>query len=111
MPSENPLKNYYERRAQRYESIRNFALKESKHQVDAFYVYDLDSIRERVAIWRHLMPRVEIFFAAKALFSRDVYTKCIQEGIGFDTASLQEMKEIIAEGVDPNKCIYANAVK
>jgi diaminopimelate decarboxylase len=37
----------------------------SKVQRNSFWVYDISDVIQRIQIWRHLMPRVELFYAAK----------------------------------------------
>lgn len=86
-------------------------LEKSKVKKDSFWVFDMGSINERINVWKSLLPRVEIFFAAKVLFDDQINTVCHQNGTGFDVASEFEMREVIKLGVNPEKCIYANPVK
>lgn len=58
-----------------------------------------------------MMPRVEIFYAAKCNPDIEILKKCVELGTGFDVASIQEMQMIIDMGVKPENFIFANPIK
>jgi len=58
-------KNFPKYRKQRIEAVRSVIKKLSKVQRNSFWVYDISDAIQRIQIWRHLMPRVELFYAAK----------------------------------------------
>lgn len=88
-------------------------LKEIKEKriSDAFYVFDIENVHQRIDLWRQLLPRVELWFAAKVLDDSKVYKACIQKGCGFDVASVYEFEKVIKLGANVDKLIFANPVK
>ena len=71
----------------------------------------MENVNQRIDLWHHLMPRVELWFAAKVLDDEEVYKFCIKKGCGFDVASVHEFEKVLKLGVDANKLIFANPVK
>lgn len=78
---------------------------------EAFCVYDIKSAEERIALWRTLMPRVEIFYAVKTNPNTKIVEKCLESGTGFDVASEAEIRQVMLQGGDPQKCIFASPIK
>jgi len=89
--------------------MRNKIAKESLNY--SFYVFDIKSIYERINIWRQLLPRVEIFYAAKCNTDEEVGKACVKMNTGFDVASGAEIQQFIKYGAHPNDMIYANPIK
>ena len=81
-----------------------------KHK-DSFYIFDVENVTERIKIWRHLLPRVEIFYAVKTNTNTRIIQKCIDNNTCFDVASDTEIKQVAALGVKPENCIYASPIK
>jgi ornithine decarboxylase len=61
--------------------------------------------------FRTLLPRVKPFYAVKSNSHPFILKTFAQEGIGFDVASIQEMKTLLDMGVSPDRMIFANTVK
>uniref|UniRef100_A0A7V3RIQ6 Type III PLP-dependent enzyme n=1 Tax=candidate division WOR-3 bacterium TaxID=2052148 RepID=A0A7V3RIQ6_UNCW3 len=61
--------------------------------------------------FRTLLPRVKPFYAVKSNSHSFILKTFAQEGIGFDVASIQEMKTLLDMGVSPDRMIFANTVK
>ena len=60
---------------------------------------------------RRLLPRVGIFYAVKANPHPDVVKTFRDLGCGFDVASEGELRHVLAQGVRPERIIFANTVK
>jgi ornithine decarboxylase len=71
----------------------------------------LQNAVERIQIWRNTLPRVELFYAAKTNPDLEICKKAHEMGTGFDVASIQEMKDIMSLGVNPEDLIFANPIK
>lgn len=97
----------------RYDEIRAKMLKVIKQKglAESFYVLDMDSVHRRIDLWKHLLPRVEVFFAAKALDDAEVFKAVVSRGCGFDVASEQEMAKVMKNGGKPDQMIFANPCK
>ena len=78
---------------------------------DSFYFFDIKSVVERVVIWKNIMPRVELFYAAKCNPDFEIVKACVQQKTGFDVASVREMQDLLDLGADPEKFIFANPIK
>ena len=78
---------------------------------EPFYVVDLDAAKERLALWRSLLPGVEPHYAVKCNGDAALILTLAAEGVGFDCASASEIKAALALGVPPSRILYANPVK
>lgn len=58
-----------------------------------------------------MIPRVELWYAAKALDDDEVFKQIIKNGCGFDVASNTEFNKVIKLGAKPEQLIFANPVK
>ncbi len=58
-----------------------------------------------------LLPRVKPFYAVKSNSHPFILKTFTDAGIGFDVASIQEMKTLLDMGVGPDRIIFANTVK
>ena len=56
----------------------NKHIKQNKEK-DSFYVVDINNVKERIDLWRKLLPRVEIFYATKANNNDKIFEVCIKE--------------------------------
>jgi ornithine decarboxylase len=61
--------------------------------------------------FRRLLPRVRLFYAVKANPHPDVVRTFHGLGAGFDVASEGELRHVLAQGVEPDRVIFANTVK
>lgn len=57
------------------------------------------------------MPRVEVFYAAKANSDDVIIKKVIENGGGFDVASGAEIKQVVELGAQPERLVFANPIK
>lgn len=74
-------------------------------QEDAFHILNLKNVQDRVKIWKHLIPRVQPFYACKANFDLEICKVINNNNGGFDVASAQEMHKLTDMGVEPNNMI------
>ena len=93
-PSSYKIETIKNKQKDRLEQIRKVIKKRAanKDQENSFWVFDLKSVRERVEIWRHYLPRVELFYATKCNADDEIVKECARLGCGFDVASEAEMK-------------------
>ena len=61
--------------------------------------------------FRRLLPRVKLFYAIKANPHPDILKTIRDLGGAFDVASEGEMRHVLAQGVRPDRIIFANTVK
>lgn len=80
-------------------------------QKDCFYLFDPSSITRRMQMWKKYLPEVEMFYAIKSNPDPVIVNKMVNNGHGFDCASMGEIENVLRSGVDPKKIIYANPVK
>jgi ornithine decarboxylase len=81
-----------------------------KHGTPLF-VINRSSLKNRADYFKRLLPRVEPYYAVKANPRPEVVKIFADMGLGFDVASLGEIKEVLSAGVDPDRLILANTVK
>ena len=78
---------------------------------DSFYLCKLEVISERIALFRKILPRVEVFYAMKCNSDAEVIKTCVKDGTGFDVASVVEIQKALDQGCRPENLIFANPVK
>jgi len=79
---------------------------------DAFFVVDLDRVREKYRLWQKCFPTVLPHYAVKANPNPDVLALMAKEfNINFDCASQSEIEAVLVAGVDPSRIIFANPCK
>lgn len=61
--------------------------------------------------FRRLLPRVQLFYAIKANPHGDIIQTLSEQGGSFDVASEGEMRHVLAQGVSPDRIIFANTIK
>ncbi len=81
-----------------------------KHGTPLF-VISKSKLLEQLKRFRTLLPRVQPFYAVKANSHPFILKTFADAAIGFDVASIQEMKAIRELGVGPERMIFANTVK
>ncbi|KAI9482630.1 ornithine decarboxylase [Zychaea mexicana] len=87
------------------------ALKWESDQEDAFFVADIGEVYRQHLRWKSQLPRIEPFFAIKSNPDPMVVKLLAAIGLGFDCASKSEIQQVLAEGVEPERIIYANPCK
>lgn len=90
----NVIKQHLIQRDQRYEEVKDFMREkiETEGIKESFYMYDIKCVSERIKLWRKLMPRVEIFYAAKCNSDEKIGRECVERNTGFDVASATEIE-------------------
>lgn len=83
----------------------------SNVQEKSFYVADMYDIYKKHIKWQQLMPRVKPFYAVKCNNLPEIIAFLAQLGTSFDCASKQEIDQVLSNGVDPSRIIYANPCK
>ena len=78
---------------------------------DPFIVNNLSETQARVDLWRESFPKIRPFFALKAQNNPATRRLLVQNGVGFDVASLQEMKDALGAGAAPEDLIFAQPYK
>jgi ornithine decarboxylase len=85
-------------------------LKEAKHETP-FLVVDLDVVTDRYTQLQTHFSEAKVLYAVKANPARPIL-KCLSDlGSGFDAASLGEIEDCLAVGVDPSKISFGNTLK
>lgn len=72
---------------------------------------DIDIIQENCRKFKKALPEVRLFYAVKAFYSSEIIKSVSDEVDGFDVASLKEIRDTIACGVDPGRLNFSNPVK
>jgi ornithine decarboxylase len=72
---------------------------------------DLDMVAGRLAAFRAALPGVRVHYAMKCNRATEVLRTLRLSGAGFEVASLGELRELQALGVDPAGVLYSNPVK
>jgi diaminopimelate decarboxylase len=49
----------------------------SKTRQEAFNLYDIKNVEERITIWKNMLPRVELFYAAKVNPNVEILKACV----------------------------------
>src|SRR5258708_31333999 len=76
-----------------------------------FLIVDTASVRGKVRRFRAAMPRVRPHYAVKANPDRRVLKALIQEGCGFEIASIAELDLLLALGVPAAEIFFSNPVR
>jgi ornithine decarboxylase len=74
-------------------------------------VLEKKKLIEEYQRFRRLLPRVRLFYAIKANPHPDVIRTFRDLGGCYDVASEGEMRHVLAQGVSPDRIIFANTVK
>uniref|UniRef100_A0A1A9X3P4 ornithine decarboxylase n=1 Tax=Glossina brevipalpis TaxID=37001 RepID=A0A1A9X3P4_9MUSC len=78
---------------------------------EALNVCDLSRIEQKLQFWQKCMPRVKPFYAVKCNEDPLIVKTLANLGTGFDCASKSEIKQILNNGVQPERVIFANPCK
>jgi ornithine decarboxylase len=76
-----------------------------------FLILDTAIVRGKVRRFRAAMPRVRPHYAVKANPDRRVLKVLVQEGCGFEIASIAELDLLLGLGVPAAEVFYSNPVK
>lgn len=76
-----------------------------------FLIIDTDIVREKLRRFVRALPGVRPHYAMKANPDPRVLQTLIDEGAGFEAASLAEVTTLRSLGVDPREILYSNPVK
>jgi ornithine decarboxylase len=76
-----------------------------------FLLIDRAIVRDKLSRFVNAMPRVRPHYAMKANPDPRVLQTLIDEGAGFETASMPEITTLVSLGVDPADILYSNPVK
>jgi ornithine decarboxylase len=76
-----------------------------------FLIIDTAIVREKSRRFVRAMPRVRPHYAMKANPDPRVLQTLIDEGAGFETASMAEVTTLVSLGVDPAGILYSNPIK
>nr|CAD2176011.1 unnamed protein product [Meloidogyne enterolobii] len=92
---------------------KNIAIKLNKKKIDdAFSIYNLDVVVQRLLQWREMLPRIKPFYAVKCNNDPILLKLLADLGCGFDCASRGEIDQIITNGLtNADNIIYANPCK
>ena len=71
----------------------------------------LQSIRDRVRLWKECLPAIRPYYAVKCNNMPAVLEELHKGGCGFDCASLAELQAVRTIGANPASVIYANPCK
>uniref|UniRef100_A0A914NVH2 ornithine decarboxylase n=1 Tax=Meloidogyne incognita TaxID=6306 RepID=A0A914NVH2_MELIC len=92
---------------------KNISIKLNKKKIDdAFSIYNLDVVVQRLLQWREMLPRIKPFYAVKCNNDPILLKLLADLGCGFDCASRGEIDQIITNGLtNADNIIYANPCK
>jgi ornithine decarboxylase len=80
-------------------------------QETPFLLVDLDKVATAYLEFAELLPSVDVHYAMKCNPDRRILARLHGLGSGFEIASIAELRELEAIGVDPAEVIYSNPVK
>jgi len=81
-----------------------------KHGTPLFLI-SIPELKKRVEIFREFLPRVEPHYAVKANPHPSILKTLIKMELGFDVASINEIKTVLKLGSSSEKLVFANTVK
>jgi ornithine decarboxylase len=78
---------------------------------NSFYIVDLQSIRDRVALWYQHLPKIKIHYAVKTNCDDMIIREMVKLGQNFDCASIGEINKVLRMGAKPEHIIFAHPCK
>ncbi|PLB36846.1 type III PLP-dependent enzyme [Aspergillus candidus] len=78
---------------------------------EPFFVADLGQVIRQHRCWKRNLPDVHPFYAVKCNSDPNLLRLLAELGTGFDCASIEELRSVLALGVDPARIIFANPCK
>ena len=91
-----------------FETVRQAA---REHYTRPFLILDTAIVREKVRRFNAAMPRVRPHYAVKANPDPRVLKVLVEEGAGFEIASIAELDLLLSLGVPAAEVFYSNPVK
>jgi ornithine decarboxylase len=79
--------------------------------MESFYIVKMSVLKERIGIWKQLLPDIKPYYAIKCNPNPVVMGTMLEHDFGFDAASRDEIKMALDLGCKPDSLIYANPVK
>jgi ornithine decarboxylase len=76
-----------------------------------FLILDTAIVRDKLARFRAAMPRVRPHYAVKANPDRRVVKALVQEGAGFEIASIAELDLLLSLGVNAAEIFFSNPMR
>ncbi|KAF5296582.1 hypothetical protein FQR65_LT10235 [Abscondita terminalis] len=76
-----------------------------------FYICDINDLIYKFKLWKTLFPRVEPHYAVKCNNHQMVIQVLAALGLKFDCASKFEIQQILSNGIDPSRIIFAHTCK
>ncbi|MGI9461156.1 MAG: type III PLP-dependent enzyme [Alphaproteobacteria bacterium] len=92
------------------EKQNNF-LRSNKNLPTPFQIIDLDMVAEQYKKFTTALPFCDIYYAVKSNANNDVIKTLIPLGSHFDTASIEEIKQVLALGADVKKLSFGTTIK
>ncbi len=74
-------------------------------------IIDLQAVAQQYTNFTHALPRAHVYYAVKANPEMAVLKTLVNAGSNFDTASPQEVADVLAAGADPSRISYGNTIK
>jgi ornithine decarboxylase len=76
-----------------------------------FVIIDLETVRQRCAALRTLLPTAHVYYAVKANPASAVISALASQGIGFDLASAGEIDRCLQLGIPTDRFCFGNTIK
>ncbi|XP_035733399.1 ornithine decarboxylase-like [Vespa mandarinia] len=99
----------YEDEIEEYDIIKKII--STRHQEDAFYIFDLGVIIKKHQDWIKKMPRVVPHYAIKCNTHSMVIRILAAMNANFDCASKQEIQQVMQLNISPDRIIFAHPMK
>lgn len=93
--------------------IKDLDILDSKRQGlnEAFYIAEIGELFKKFKNFKTLLPRVQPFYAVKSNNNKVMLKTLEFLGTNFDCASAEEIRQVLAMGISPERIIYANPCK
>lgn len=78
---------------------------------ESFYIASKQIVSQKLSEWRKELPMVAPHYAVKCNPNEELLKFMIQNGVGFDCASRNEIQNVLDLGASPESVIYAHPVK
>ena len=78
---------------------------------DSYYTLDFSVLENVYATWTESLPHVKPYYAVKCNPTPEIVRTLANLGSNFDCASPAEIQQVLAEGVSPERILYANPCK
>lgn len=83
----------------------------NEEYLSPFFVCDIGELKRLVRDWHRELPRIQPFYAIKCNSTIPFLRAISDLDLGFDCASKNEVAEVLLQGVDPDRIIFANPCK